>query len=78
MLQIRWYKLNTDSSGYTEIVTDARYTIHFNSSLSIHDTESSDKGTYRVEISNSVGSASEEIEVELIRKTGSIFYSTGS
>ena len=68
--------MKSDSSGYTEIADGAKYNIHRNGSLSIVDAQKEDDGTYMVEISNSVGTATEEIQVELLQKTGIYFVLT--
>ena len=62
--------LNANASGYTEVVSDNKYTVHFNGSLSIADVQKEDIGTYEVQISNSAGAALEEIEVEIVHHTG--------
>ena len=54
------------SSDDIEIVSDEKYMVHSNGSLSILDVQNEDEGAYRIEISNSDGLASEDIEVELI------------
>ena len=68
--QVRWFKMGADSPSYTELTSDDNYIVHSNGSLSILDTDEQDEGTYWVEVSNSAGTASEEIEIELIQKTG--------
>ena len=67
--QVTWYKMSSDSSGYTEVVSDTKYNVHPNGSLSIVDVQKGDNGTYKVEISNSAGTVSEEIQVELMQQT---------
>ena len=71
ILQVYWYKLDKDSSDLIDISSDDKYTIHTNGSLSILDTQQGDEGTYRIEISNSAGKASEEIVVVLKQRAGS-------
>ena len=56
-------------------MSDDKYTVHSNGSLSILDAEKEDEGAYRVEISNYAGSASEQIEVELIQRTRKLLFS---
>ena len=62
--------MNANSSGYTEVVSDTKHKVHSNGSLSIVDVQKEDDGTYKVEISNSAGTVSEEIEVEILQQTG--------
>ena len=60
--------MDPDSLGYTEIVSDDKYVVDTNGSLSIRDTVEEDEGTYKVELSNSAGTVSEEIQVDLIQR----------
>ena len=62
--------MKSDPSSYTEIVDGAKYHVHPNGSLSIVDAQKTDDGTYKVEISNSVGTVTEEIQVELMELKG--------
>ena len=62
--------MNANSSGYTEVVSDTKHKVHSNGSLSIVDVQKEDDGTYKVEISNSAGTATEELEVELMPQKG--------
>ena len=62
-----WYRKNSNSSGYTDVVSDTKYNIHSNGSLSIVDVQKEDIGTYEIQISNSAGAALEEIEVQLLQ-----------
>ena len=52
-------------------MSDRKFYVHYNASLSIFDAQKEDEGTYVIEISNSEGKATEEIEVEVVQKTGS-------
>ena len=52
-----------------KVDNDTKYEIHSNGSLSIVDVQKEDNGAYKVEISNSAGSATEEIQVEIIEHT---------
>ena len=67
---MKWYKSNINSSGYTEVESGTKYNLHFNGSLGIVYVQKGDNGTYMVEISNSAGTVSEEIEVEILQQTG--------
>ena len=69
-LQVTWYKSNVNSSGYTEVVSGTKYKVHSNGSLSIVDVQKEDAGTYEVQISNSAGSASQQVEVDVNQHTG--------
>ena len=70
-----WYKKNSDSSGYTEVVSGTKYYVHSNGSLSISNVQKEDIGTYEVQISNNAGAAVVEIEVEIMQQTGySLFF----
>ena len=62
--------MSSDSSGYTEVVSGDKYKVHSNGSISIVDVQKEDDGTYKVEISNSAGSATEEVEVGVMQQTG--------
>ena len=67
---MNWYKLTPDTSGYVKVVSDPKNKIHSNGSLSIVDVQKEDIGTYMAEISNSAGTATEEIQVELLPQAG--------
>ena len=67
--QIHWSKLGPDFSTVSDIVSDDKYTIHSNGSLSILDAEKEDEGNYTIEISNNVGTAKAWLEVGIISKT---------
>ena len=62
--------MSSDSSGYTEVVSDTKHKVHSNGSLSIVDVQKEDDGTYMIWISNSAGTATEAIEVEIMQQTG--------
>lgn len=68
---MRWYKVNSDTSDRTTIINDnKKYKIYTNGSLGILSIQDNDVGTYRVEISNNVGKAAEEVDVQLIKQAG--------
>ena len=52
-----------------KVVSDNKYNVYSNGSLSIADVQKEDDGTYMVQISNSAGSATEEIQVKLVQRT---------
>ena len=58
--------MNSDSSDYTEVVSDTKYKVHSNGSLSIADVQKEDIGTYEVQISNDAGAALVEMELEML------------
>ena len=64
--QARWFKFNYTSSDYIELMSDEKYSVYPNGSLSIIDVQKEDEGTYRVMLSNNAGIVSEDIEVEVI------------
>ena len=49
-------------------MSDDKYVVDTHGSLSIRDTVEEDEGTYKVELSNSAGTVSEEIQVDLIQR----------
>ena len=51
-----------------KVVSDTKYNVYSNGSLSIADVQKEDNGTYKVEISNSAGTVSEEIQVEIMQR----------
>ena len=67
---MNWFKFNSGSSGYEEILSVTKHKVYSNGSLSIVDVQKEDVGTYKVQISNDAGTATEEIEVEIMQQTG--------
>lgn len=67
---MKWYILDSESPGFEEIVSDEKYKIHFNGSLSILDTQLENNGSYWVVVSNAAGTASENIEVVVEQRAG--------
>lgn len=53
-----------------DVVSDGKYTIHSNGSLSIANIQQEDEGAYRIGISSDAGKATEEIEVVVMQRTG--------
>ena len=51
-------------------MSGTKYNVHSNGSLGIFDTASDANGTYMVEISNTFGTAAEELEVEIMQLKG--------
>ena len=68
--QIHWYSNTSESSEYTEIVTDEKYKIHPNGSLSIFDVQTDNEGFYVVKLSNRDGTTSMKIDVNVIQQIG--------
>ena len=68
--QVRWYKWISENGEYGEIISDGKYIVHTNGSLTIIDSQREDEGTYMIEISNSAGNAQEEIEIVMAEPTG--------
>ena len=60
--------MEADSGEKEEILDDSKITVHSNGSLSIPEIEKEDEGTYVVELSNSDGSTSVEIELKVIER----------
>ena len=50
-------------------MSDTKYFVHSNGSLSIFEVQKEDIGTYEVQISNSAGATVEELEVEIMQQT---------
>ena len=71
-LQIRWYVVESESGEKEEILDDSKITVHSNGSLSIPDIQKEDEGTYVVELSNSDGTTSLDIKVEVVEQIGQL------
>ena len=69
-LQVNWFKFNSNSYEYEEILRSKKHNVHSNGSLSIVDVHKEDIGTYEVQISNNAGITSEEVQVEIMNQTG--------
>ena len=65
-----WYSNTSESADYAEIVNNDKYKVHPNGSLSILDVKYEDEGTYMMEITNSNGTTSVEIEMAITQRSG--------
>ena len=60
--------MDSESLSYSEILSEEKYTVHPNGSLSILGAEKEDEGDYKIELSNSAGIVSEEIDLKIIHR----------
>ena len=64
--------MESESGEKEEILGDSKITVHSNGSLSIPDIQKEDEGTYLVELSNSDGTTSLDIKVEVVEQIGQL------